>query len=584
MEENLNTQQIRSTYPSPLALTYKRMDDMLVDESPSSKHSLLGDLFEVILKYCSCVLMAQYLNDKRVNEKINNQLQNLRRPSLGHWNSFLRDILNFYHDNNYEPVFPELYDFYTRKNKSLKKSEQCRQLLKEIDIKASGDISIKTMFDLFVTYRNKVWKGHGATLSEKECVKRVKLIQPALEEILLEMEFIKRLKLGYVMKVTYERGYSDHIMQFFTGTDTTKRKYTSEKNKHLETRNLYIFLEEETQLIPLFTLYPFIIYDNCNDCRKEQLFFLNEGAENRLEYLSYQCGHRFMPPAYLEDFEKLMEDISCFFNKEKVPEDIIESSPFRSVDESLYYEKLKEVWEDGILEDEEKSELEEFLKEWPITPERAAELEEMVKKELGIRQIDEESLNKYRKLLESFSKKRVIDKKQRELLKQKVESLGIPFESAIEMEGELYYEKGLSFKENGNKKESLIYLEAALELLPSCEKYRVECEVLREAEEKRKAAEEAWKRDEEERLKKEEERIKAEEGIIRKAQEEKRLKKEEERKKAEEEAGKKAEEERLKKEEEKKRKEEEKEKVWKKKAGEKQKKRRKELRKRKKID
>ncbi len=151
---------------------------------------------------------------------------------------------------------------------------------------------------------------------------------------------------------------------------------------------------------------------------------------------------------------------------------------FNSEDEQLYYEKLREVWEDEILEDHEKEELDTLVEVLSIPHERTVELEEMVKKELGIIQVNEKSFNSYIKLLETFSRKGIIDENQRALLHKKAETFGIPSHVSVEMEASLYYKKGLELKENGNKKESLIFFKTASSLIPSCENYRKEYELM----------------------------------------------------------------------------------------------------------
>jgi len=556
MENYEFRQKILLNYPNPLALTYKRMDDQSLEDSPSQKHLLLGDLFEVVLKYCSSIAIGQYFKDKKLDAKINRQLQNLKRPSLGHWISFLRDILNYYHKSKYELLLPELYDFYNKKNKSLKASQECYKYIGELleTKKYGGILCGRDIFDLLTTYRNKT-RGHGATSRSREYRERVRYIQPALEENLRELEFITGFKLVYVKEIKYTKKLCKHRIILLTGIDERGTDYLCDEANRLENEHLYLFRTRGKILKPLFSLNPLMIYHLCDDCRREQVFFLNEGKGNRLEYLSYSCGHSFIPDSYLKDFEQLIERIS---------------STLLTEDEQIYYEKLKEVWDDGILEDYEKIDLEDLLDILDIKKDRIIEIEEMVKTEFDLvdeGEVDEEKLNKYRKLLENLSRRGIIDRKWRELLKKKASSLNIPPQIARELEAELYYKKGLLFKGKGEIGESLIYLEEAMKLMPDVAIYRTEIEFLKEEKKKQEQV-----RIEQEEVRKAEEKkqieVKLEEEKRRKAEEEKkreedRLKKEkarkleQERRKAEEEKkrekARKLEQERRKAEEEKKR-------------------------------
>ena len=318
-EENTLTfrQIVLLEYPAPLALSYKRMVD---EREPFIKHNLIGDLFEVMLKYCASIAIGQYLKDKIYDKKINNELQKLERPSIGSWASFFHEILEFYHKNNKKLVIPELYDFYNKKNKSLVASKECYDILSLVlDRKKFGGIlTIKQLFDdILINYRNKT-RGHGATNSEKEYEKRVNYLQPALEEILGEMKFISRFKLGYVKQIIYKRGIFEHTIVLLTGVDTPHRIYSSKDDNRLEDHCTYLFSEEKGELKAEINLSPFIIHDFCEKCKRDQIFFLNEGKDKGIEYLSYQCGDTFMPSTiYLEDFKKIMTQISFFPEEEK---------------------------------------------------------------------------------------------------------------------------------------------------------------------------------------------------------------------------------------------------------------------------
>jgi len=122
-----------------------------------------------------------------------------------------------------------------------------------------------------------------------------------------------------------------------------------------------------------------------------------------------------------------------------------------------------------------------------ISPERAFELEESVKKELGIidaDRLDEDKLSLYRKLLESFARKGVIEDKKKELLNKKGDALGIPRHIRDDMEGELYYERAMVLRKDGNKEEGLLYISKAVDLMP--EKILPRLESLQKEEDREK--------------------------------------------------------------------------------------------------
>src|SRR5262249_5877363 len=57
---------------------------------------------------------------------------------------------------------------------------------------------------------------------------------------------------------------------------------------------------------PLLSLHPFLVFRHCEKCSTEQVFVLNTSRENRLTYLSYQCGHQFNLTEYLDEIDSLL--------------------------------------------------------------------------------------------------------------------------------------------------------------------------------------------------------------------------------------------------------------------------------------
>src|SRR5919199_1680076 len=104
--------EISRTYPYPLAATYWRA--FYAAANADESHEFLLDLYEITLKYCAAIAVSQYIADGVNDAKINQDLQHLQRPSLGHWQGWLRDILMLYQRTKRHVVVPELATFYMR--------------------------------------------------------------------------------------------------------------------------------------------------------------------------------------------------------------------------------------------------------------------------------------------------------------------------------------------------------------------------------------------------------------------------------------------------------------------------------------
>ena len=82
-------------YPTPIAVTYQ---NMLETENIQLKLRALIKVFSVSLKYSALVVISDYLRLRQdgilKNQEIDRLfVEKIARPSLGHWNNFLREML-----------------------------------------------------------------------------------------------------------------------------------------------------------------------------------------------------------------------------------------------------------------------------------------------------------------------------------------------------------------------------------------------------------------------------------------------------------------------------------------------------------
>jgi tetratricopeptide (TPR) repeat protein len=358
-------------YPSPIALAYDEMDKLLIENNPVIKHDLLKGLFEVILKYCSFILICQYIKDERKNEEINRYLlEDLPRPSLGDLNKILGKILEFYQSNNFESILPEMYDFYNMK-KFLPASKVCRDFFQSIDIKLDAPMTVKIMFDLFIRYRNRL--AHGGSITDREARNRIIFIKDALEEILGEMKFINKLKLAYVNKINVVNGFFKHIITYYNAPDKT-REIVCTFDTYLNDQRLYLFSFEGGEIKPLLQLSPLIIYHYWDNSKKYHIFFFNGGSEKFPDYLNYELSYNFKPVdndehfIYIDDFRNFKSALSQKKNieketltveeerkraEEKVTE--LENKLKEQEEERKKIEQLYRIWEEGLIKEQEEA-------------------------------------------------------------------------------------------------------------------------------------------------------------------------------------------------------------------------------------
>lgn len=104
--------------PYPIASLYQ---EMLDTPEPGHRLRALVRAFSGILKFMSLLAIGDYLDMNATDPEVDALLTgpNLSRPSLGHWNQFLREIVNYHKRIHKTLRISGLMDFYKKSNKKL---------------------------------------------------------------------------------------------------------------------------------------------------------------------------------------------------------------------------------------------------------------------------------------------------------------------------------------------------------------------------------------------------------------------------------------------------------------------------------
>jgi len=294
-------------YPYPIALTYHNADNA---REVMAAHDQRLKLFEVILKYLASITIAQYVRQAGDDEKVNQTLRGLSRPSLGQWNGFLREILTFYDRTGQRDALfiPQMYEAYFQKSRE--RPDLCRAyntLRNFLQGRADSQVtslSLRQFFDLLVNYRNKT-VGHGA-LTRAQCEPLIDPLFQGLEEMLGQLTFLRDHRLVYIEEVRLRRGkYAHEMVSFMGSTPPTRMKtaYVAQEPTDYKTEE-QLYLCRHDQDVPHLSLHPLMI------AWQGDVLFLNESAHERdIEYLSYQTGQVKRPDRLIEDFHEIFSRI-----------------------------------------------------------------------------------------------------------------------------------------------------------------------------------------------------------------------------------------------------------------------------------
>jgi tetratricopeptide (TPR) repeat protein len=291
---------IETSYPFPIAATFHRIR-MIDEDDIINKHDSYGDLFESILKFLAIITLEDYKAFTSMPQHIDTFLKNMSHPALGHWNEIIRLITSENIENTViTKRISELY--YQKVNPELKKNAD---FLSNILLLNNKIKIFKDIFDLLIIYRNKVWKGHGAKLLKDEYKERIASIENIIFGILKEIKFLSEFEMFYVDEIiVLPTKEFKHKARVCSGVQIEPKTFVQDSSflpNHIYFKNI---TDKDEYIIDLF---PLMLYHHCKDCKREQIFFFNDYRKNRLEFLSYSCGHFNYPEMLPDEFEKLFK-------------------------------------------------------------------------------------------------------------------------------------------------------------------------------------------------------------------------------------------------------------------------------------
>jgi CRP/FNR family transcriptional regulator, cyclic AMP receptor protein len=317
-------EQIVLYAPYPLAVLARRL---LVEDQWDRKVLIALDVYELTVKYTLFMLLADYLRrtDLRTPEVDQMVVAAFRRPTLGLLLDMCPRVLRAYANHEATPFVPGLVDLHVRREGG----------------RSAGGRAFQTL----TTYRNRL--KHGAegvwdveTFREDfEGNPEERLpngdrrlgLKHHLAAILDDVGFLREFPLVYLTSMTYEHGAFEYAYERSTGAYASFDRGVFAGREPLENRRLYVLSQHDEQALPL---HPFMRRQKCPTCSVSTIFILfsamydrerprrdavaaPEGdpkvrRKERLEYLSYACGHTLVDQLTLERIER-GEGISHLF-------------------------------------------------------------------------------------------------------------------------------------------------------------------------------------------------------------------------------------------------------------------------------
>ena len=293
-------EQIVLSAPYPLAVLARRL---LVEDRWDRKVLIALDVYELTVKYTLFTLLADYLRRPELRTADVDQMvvAAFRRPTLGLLLDMCPRVLRAYANQEATPFVPGLVDLHVRRE--------------------GGRSPGGRAFQALTTYRNRLKHGaegvwdvetfrqdfEGERLPNGD--RRLGL-KHHLAVVLDAVGFLRDYPLVYLTSMTYEHGAFEYAYERSTGAYSSFDRGVFACREPLENRRLYVLSQRDERALPL---HPFLRRQKCPTCGISTIFILFSAMHDRerprrdavvtpdgdargrrrerLEYLSYACGH-----------------------------------------------------------------------------------------------------------------------------------------------------------------------------------------------------------------------------------------------------------------------------------------------------
>jgi len=261
-------------YPVPFIHIFQQVKS---DLKPLEKLVTQKDIFELLVHFSALVVLCEYLSSPRRTEEFDSQIRKrIYKPALGDWFNIINESAKRITNPEEMPFLNSFLSFFSGRNK-------------------------KILSD-FISIRNK-YIGHGTKHSDYEYLEIVNKCDEWIETLLQDYQFIMQFLLCYVRNVQIIRGKYIYSLKECVGSNTQLLNSTRPFSILLNTN--------EMQLVNLIadrslSLYPFMLLDDCPECRQPEIFFYSKFSNGELHYSSYKTGHWLVKKEPAQEFLELI--------------------------------------------------------------------------------------------------------------------------------------------------------------------------------------------------------------------------------------------------------------------------------------
>lgn len=266
-------------YPFPIAYTRQMLSTALHGQE---QVGTIKDLFESILKFAVAITMSD-LHRAGAIEGLRLKIKLAEDLTLGAWLQWLDEALAYGSAHLNDAHMPELTELFAPAGGE-NRSEYLRMMYE------------------FKGYRNAEY-GHGFTSENDKYKSDAATYETEVKRLLRSLQFLTHYNLIVPDHLDFANdgsGDFTYDARVLMGQETVFARSRFQSPLRLKLSQVYSYGPREACL----PLYPFLIYQMCDTCKKQRLYMLERIWPQTLEFNTF-CNHRSNSKAAKKEFDRM---------------------------------------------------------------------------------------------------------------------------------------------------------------------------------------------------------------------------------------------------------------------------------------
>ncbi|MEI6260240.1 MAG: hypothetical protein WCR46_10085 [Deltaproteobacteria bacterium] len=294
--------QIIHHYPYPIAIPYRIVAGMVLEEEPEKSLKYILDTAEAVARLLGFISLSELIRQKEgigidiPNGVKNDFKKNIQRPSFGIWNGMAREGFQYQKQQNLEIVIPDMKQLYYEGR--------------------NNETDFKIAMDRLIKLRNMIAHKELILDTTEKQQSAVRISRRDMNALLTRLSLFDQVSFGYIQSIEVTKKPRQQAMFHHKGKKLKGDSVGKGINLSMALENI-----KETDSVMIrydrqhyLSLYPFYIYDESSGDAADVFYYNGKDNKGRLVYIGIDHGGKFYVENRESQPQEILDDIGMEFN------------------------------------------------------------------------------------------------------------------------------------------------------------------------------------------------------------------------------------------------------------------------------